>query len=255
MHYVERYATVIFLLITTVLWLTFEQWVIGLIPAALFIFFLLKEETNRRLLYLALSAGLAILVVAPINSDTSIAHVSFVLPFYVLSIILPRLVLWRHDKSILKIRFFPEKFRWSDFFFICITIPLSALGLYWYLTYANPEVTQNWDIVTETPVKSLFMLALGMYLAGFWDEAFGQNTALAIFERMFPPFVAITFSSAIYAAALWDLAFRGWGFFVMYMFAFSQGILWRRSRCLFWVIIVHFSLEVLLYYLIVSAKF
>ena len=243
------------MLLTTVLWLTFEQWLIGLAAAVPFTFFLLRESKHNQRLYLALSTGLVVLIVAPINTDTTVSHVVFVIPFYVLSVVLPRIVLWRYDKNILQVRFFPEKWRIEDFFYVCVTIPLSVIGLYWYLTYANPEVTQNWDIVTETPIKSLLMLALGMYLAGFWDEMFGQNTALAIFERLFPRFVAISFSSAIYAAALWDLAFRGSGFFVMYMFAFSQGILWQRSRCLFWVILVHFSLEVLLYYLIVRAHF
>lgn len=99
------------------------------------------------------------------------------------------------------------------------------------------------------------MLAFGMYAVGFWDEVFGQNTALAIYEKLFSAPFAIALSSTIYAAALWDLAFRGWGFFVMYFFVFSQGVLWYRTRCLFWVVLVHFSLELFLYILIVRTHF
>ena len=99
------------------------------------------------------------------------------------------------------------------------------------------------------------MLFIGMYLAGLWDEMFGQNTALAIFETMFKRPFSNLFAMVIYAAALWDLAFRGIGFLGMFPFILSQGILWQRSRTLFWVVVVHFTLEVLLYSLIVQSRF
>lgn len=253
--HLNAYGAALSLLSTVVLWLTFERWLIGLIPASLFVYFLLQQPKLQKRRYLALCSGLIPLIVAPINSDTSIRHVLFVIPFYALSVYLPRLVLMRSEPELLKIRWLPKRFRWSDLAYVSFTIPGSALGLWWYLSYVNPEVVYNWPLDTSTPVKTLVMLFIGMYLAGLWDEIFGQNTALAIFETQFRFPWANLFAMIIYAAALWDLAFRGWGFLVMFPFILSQGILWQRSRTLFWVLVVHFSLEVVLYILIVQSRF
>ncbi len=251
----QRYGAALSLLTTVVLWLTFEQWLWGIIPALVFAFLLTKEPKDPQRRYIALCLGLIPLFVAPINSDTSIRHVLFVIPFYALSVYLPRIYLMRKEPELLKIHWLPKRFKWSDIGYISFTIPGSALGLWWYLTYVNPEVVYNWPLDISTPVKTLSMLFIGMYLAGLWDEIFGQNTALAIFETMFPFPWANLFAMVIYAAALWDLAFRGWGFLVMFPFVLSQGILWQKSRTLFWVVVVHFTLEVLLYTLIVQSRF
>jgi len=232
------------MLLTTVLWMTFEAWLWGLIPALIFGVLLFTETT-----------GIALLIVVPFTTDASLLNLILLAPVYLLSLVLPRLVLWNYDKTILRIQFFPKVWRRADFIHVCVAIPLSVLGLFLYLTYASPEVVNNWDFSTVTTFLHFFLLGLGMYLLAFWDELFCQNTVLPIFDKLFGYPVAIVFSSTVFAAVMWDLAFRGWGFLATFIFAFSQGVLWRRSRSLFWVILVHFILEAALVFLIMRGHF
>jgi len=249
------YIPLIALLLMVVLWVALEQFLIGSIPAAIFIISLFFESNKRRLYYLALFSSIVVLTIAPINTDLNIQHVSLLLPAFIAALVLPTVILWRERPKVIDFNLFPKHIDWVDVLYTIISIPLAWAVISLYFNVISPEVPFNWTL-GETPNNGeLFGLFMGINGVGIWDELFFINISFAIIRRLFAFRVANPAQAVIYTGILWDMAFRGTGFFLVYIFALTQGAMFERSKALIWVLIVHLIVDYFLFQIIVNTYY
>ena len=248
------------LLVTSVAWTAFgsygfSAYSVGGLFALGFAVSLLREPPERVLRYLALAASVLVLGVAPINTDTSNEHVLILGTAFLLAILLPTLILWRQKARIITFKLLPDELDWVEIFYTLLSVPLAWGVLQLYFFVLSPEVPFNWLLPSEPQTEPLLRLFLGINAVGIWDELFFINVSYAIVRSLFPYLTANLAQSVIYTAVLWTMAFKGAGLLLVYVFAFTQGAMYERSRCLLWVLIVHLIVDYFLFQAIVSAYY
>ena len=248
------------LLVTSVAWTAFSSYgfaaySVGGLFAVGFAISLLYESPARALRYLALAASMAVLGVAPVNTDTSNTHILILGTAFLLAIALPTIILWRQKPRIVTFKFWPDHFDWVEVFYTLLAVPLAWGVLHLYFFVLSPEVPFNWSLPPEPQTEPLLRLFLGINGVGIWDELFFINVSYAIMRSLFPYLTANLAQSVIYTTVLWTMAFRGVGPLLVYAFAFTQGAMYERSRALLWVLIVHLIVDYFLFQAIVSAYY
>ena len=248
------------LLVTSVAWTAFGSYgfgaySVGGLFAVGFAVSLLREPPDRALRYLALAASVAVLGAAPINTDTSNEHILILGTAFLLAIVLPTLILWRREPRVITFKLFPDEFDWVEVFYTLLAIPLAWGVFQFYFFVWSPQVPFNWSLPSEPQTEPLLRLFLGINAVGIWDELFFINVSYAIIRSLFPYLTANLAQSVIYTTVLWTMAFRGVGPLLVYIFAFTQGAMYERSKSLLWVLIVHLIVDYFLYQAIVSAYY
>lgn len=249
------YLPLIALLLTVVLWVSLEQFVIGAIPAAIFIISLFFESPKRRLYYIALFSSVLVLTIAPVNTDVNPSHVAILFTAFVAALVLPTVILWRERPRVIDFNLFPKHIDWVDILYTAISIPLAWLVISFYFKVISPEVPYNWSLGEIPNNGELFGLFMGINGVGIWDELFFINVSYAIIRKLFSFKVANPAQAVIYTGILWDMAFRGTGFFLVYIFALTQGAMFERSKALIWVLIVHLIVDYFLFQIIVNTYY
>jgi membrane protease YdiL (CAAX protease family) len=196
----------------------------------------------------------AVLALAPINTDTSTAHfISLGLPFLAV-VLVPFVLLGRMDPGVLSSTFFPKRLSRLELGYVLLSVPLAWGGLRLYFSL-SPEIPYNWSLPPEPDADALVRLFLGINAVGVWDELFFVNTAYAILRSLFPFWPANLGQSVVYTAVLFDMAFRGWGPLFVATLALTQGIMFERSRSLLYVLLVHLIVDYFLFQEIVTAYY
>ena len=239
----------------SVTWITFSAWLLGALFATGFAVSLLREPLSRVLRYLALAAAVVVLALAPINTDTSDEHILVLGSAFLGAIILPTLILWRQRPHVITFKLLPNHFDWVELVYTLSAIPLAWGAFQLYFFVLSPEVPYNWTLPAEPQNESLLRLFLGINTVGIWDELFFINVSYAIIRSLFPYLTANLAQSVLYTTVLWTMAFRGVGLLFVYVFAFTQGAMYERSRSLLWVLIVHLIVDYFLFQAIVSAYY
>ena len=247
------------LLVTSVAWTAFGShggaYGVGGLFATGFAVSLLREPSDRALRYLALAASVAVLGAAPINTDTSNEHVLILGTAFLLAIVLPTLILWRRKPRVITFKLIPDEFDWVEVFYTLLAVPLAWGVFQLYFFVWSPHVPFNWSLPSEPQTEPVLRLFLGINAVGIWDELFFINVSYAIIRSLFPYLTANLAQSVIYTTVLWTMAFRGVGPLLVYIFAFTQGAMYERSKSLLWVLIVHLIVDYFLFQAIVSAYY
>ena len=252
----SKFLPLICLLLLVVLWVALESYLLGIIPAIGFVFFVSKENPTRRLSYLALSSSVIVLTLAPINTDLSNIHFLTLSTCFILAIVLPTFIL--RSKGIITFNFFPKhinKIDKIDIFYTLLSIPLAWGAFMLYFLVLSPDVPFNWTQPSKPEGEQLFRLFIGINGVGVWDELFFINVSYAIIRKLFRFWPANFAQAVVYTSILWDMAFRGFGLFFVYAFAITQGAMYERSKVLLWVLIVHLIVDYFLFQAIVSAHY
>ena len=248
------------LLVTSVAWTAFSSYGFGAYSAGGlfatgFAVSLLREPPDRALRYLALAASVAVLGAAPVNTNTSNEHVLILGTAFLLAILLPTFILWRRKPRVITFKLIPDHFDWVEVFYTLLAVPLAWGVFQLYFFVLSPQVPFNWSLPPEPQTEPLLRLFLGINAVGIWDELFFINVSYAIIRSLFPYLTANLAQSVIYTTVLWTMAFRGVGPLLVYLFAFTQGAMYERSRSLLWVLIVHLIVDYFLFQSIVSAYY
>ena len=195
----------------------------------------------------ALLACIAILAVAPINTNTSTTHfVALAIPFF-LVIAMPAFLLSRTDPGVIRFQMLPRRFRWLDVFYVLISIPLSWLVFRLYFGIVNPEVPGHWHLPAQPDSEAIWRLVIGINCVGIWDELFFVNTVYAVLRSMFPCRLANAAQAVVYATVLYRMAFTGIGPPIIYIFALTQGTMIEQSKSLLYILIVHLIVDAFLF--------
>jgi CAAX prenyl protease-like protein len=194
-----------------------------------------------------LLACIAILTVAPINTNTSTSHfIALGIPFF-LVIAVPALLLQRTDPGVIRFRIWPRRFRFVDVFYVLVSIPLSWLAFHFYFGAWSPEVPSHWPLPALPDREATWRLFIGINCVGIWDELFFINTVYAVLRSLFAYPLANAAQAVIYTTVLYHMAFTGAGPFIVYLFALTQGAMFKESDSLLYVLVVHLIVDAFLF--------
>ncbi len=213
---------------------------------------LASSHPIRRHLPLVLGS-LALLGITPINTDVSNAHMLQMALTLTLAVAIPYAVskyLMREDLIQFPIH---NKRRWhrSEFIYIFVTAAIAYLLLPFYL--ADTGSYQNWSV--EPTTDGLIRLFIGTNGLGLWDELFFICTVLAVFRRYLPFVWANLAQAVLFTSFLYELGFRGWGPAAIFLFALSQGYIFRRTGSLLYIVTIHLTLDFILYLALIHAYY
>lgn len=229
-------------------------WILGVIV----VMFCERDFRNHLML---LFGSLALLGFTPIDTDISwgaIGHFTIML-----SIVL--LAPWAVAKFVLKTNAIEFQFGWRQrwtktrIIYVPVAFFLSYLIFPWYLkdtsapAFLNVPAFENWMVGIEW--SPLFRLFLGTNGLGIWDELFFINVVYAVLRRYVPIWQANAFQAVLFTSFLFELGFTGWGPLVIYPFALLQGYIYEKTQSLFYVIVIHLTVDFVLYLTLVNCHF
>lgn len=200
-------------------------------------------EADFRKDFILIYISMVLLGITPITTDTSTGHFIGMGMTLTLAILLPLLLSRRFGRPI-RFRFQHQR-KWlkREIGYILFTAVISYFLLPFYLrntgAHLNWSVEPNWD--------SVIRLFIGTNALGIWDELFFVNTVLGIYRRYLPFAAANILQSVLYASFLFELGFTGWGPVMIFVFAVIQGVVFRKTDSLFYVITIHLTLDFILF--------
>ena len=179
---------------------------------------------------------------------------------FTLAIVVPAAVLhFTGDQGIIRFRFWPVHWRKQDLIYTILSIPLAWVVLKSYewgnREFFDNELFRQWSMPPEADAGEIRRLFIGINLVGLWDELFFVNTCFAILRSLFRFRIANALQAVLYTAVLFDMAFVGCGFFVVFLFAWTQGAMFEKSESLLWVLIVHLIVDYFLVAFIVQTYY
>ncbi|MEJ0073224.1 MAG: CPBP family glutamic-type intramembrane protease [Candidatus Saccharibacteria bacterium] len=105
-----------------------------------------------------------------------------------------------------------------------------------------------------TDPGGLFTLFLGTNSLGIWDELFFVLTVLALLRRHIPFAAANTVQAVLWTCFLFDLGFQAWMPLLLFPFALLQGVVFKRTHSLLYLLAIHLTLDFVLYLALINAQ-
>ena len=214
------------------------------------LFLLLTKRQFAKYVLLAY-ISVAILGATPINTDISWGHAVFMGLTLLTALLVPYAVsrhVWK-DK-ILQFKFHHGR-NWykKEVAYIFITAALAYLLLPFYLRDTGSYL--NWTV--EPGTGNIIRFFIGTNALGIWDELFFISILLGIF-RQFMPFTLANLSQAtLFTSFLYELGFRGWGPLPIFIFALTQGYIFKKTESLLYIITIHLTLDLVLFLALLDA--
>lgn len=140
---------------------------------------------------------------------------------------------------------------WRRVVYIGLVMLLTTLLLPGYFRATTAYL--NWPVTWEW--ASVVSLGVGIAVLGVWDELFFVITVLRFLQLFLPFPLANALQALLYMSFLYALGFRGWGYVLIFLFAYSQGWVWRRTESLGFLIAVHWAVDVVLFLALLDAHF
>ena len=131
-----------------------------------------------------------------------------------------------------------------------------AYGFLWLYFYElTPDLHHSWPLpIGDEPgrTEAMWRLFWGCNFVGIWDELAFINFVFVLLHRQFT-FVEANLLQAVYFTSfLHEMAFVGWGPVVIYLFALIQGLTYKRTGSLFYIVILHLMIDSILFYMIAN---
>lgn len=252
MHSTSRkYLSVILLCLSTVVLIGIHNPIYGwplLLISALFLLVTPKEYARDLLL---LHGSVAILGLTPITTDISYGHMALMGSTLLAAVALPYLVsryVYKNKRVVFTFRYGR---RWSkrEVLYVLFAGLIAYFLIPFYLL--NTGAYLNWP--SETDMSSIIRLFIGTNGLGIWDEFFFICTALGILRHYFPFRWANLFQAVMFTSFLHELGFTGWGPIMIFIFALTQGYIFRKTESLLYVISIHLTVDFILFLALINA--
>jgi len=189
-----------------------------------------------------------------IDGDTSNAHVlELILTLGVSILLLPALAAkyWLKeplDYSWVRGRWSLKMWLWFPAGFV-----LAYAFLYFYFHHWTPTLHLSWPLPEEGPrSEALWRLFWGCNFVGIWDELAFINFVFVLIHRQFSFGEANLAQAFFFTSFLHEMAFVGWGPVVIFAFALVQGLTYKRTGSLLYIIILHLIIDSILFYMIAN---
>lgn len=147
------------------------------------------------------------------------------------------------------------KGRWS--LKMWLWLPLGfvlAFGFMWlYFNVLTPTLHHSWPLPLEGDrTEAMWRLFWGCNFVGIWDELAFINFVFVLVHRHFR-FGEANFAQAFFFTSfLHEMAFVGWGPVVIFLFALIQGLTYKKTSSLFYIVILHLMIDSILFYMIAN---
>ena len=130
-----------------------------------------------------------------------------------------------------------------------------AYGFLWlYFHVLTPDLHHSWPLPQgrQGRTEALWRLFWGCNLVGIWDELAFINFVFVLMHRHFAFIEANVAQAVFFTSFLHEMAFVGWGPVVIYAFALIQGLTYKRTGSLFYIVILHLMIDSILFYMIAN---
>ncbi|MEO6761853.1 MAG: CPBP family glutamic-type intramembrane protease [Candidatus Saccharimonadales bacterium] len=193
---------------------------------------------------------IAILGLIPINTDLSFEHITIMGSALTIAVIGPYLISrFIYKENIIKYPLTNGRWQWWHYGYIALTALLAYLILPVWLLHTGDYL--NWSV--PTGLGGLTTLFLGTNGLGIWDELFFVLTCLTLL-RLYMPFIwANLIQATLWTAFLFDLGFQAWMPLLIFPFALLQGIVYKRTHSLLYLLAIHLTLDLVLYLALINA--
>lgn len=212
-----------------------------------------EEPSLRRRMGVLLGC---VLVLTFCDINTGLDNRNFLqvgLPFAAV-VVAPALLLRRTDPGVIRFALWPRRFRWIDILYVVLSVPLAyfLLKFYWSV---DPIMPSHWPLPHYKDSEQTLRLIVGINAVGIWDELFFVNTSYAILRSLFGFKTANATQAVLYTCVLYDMAFTGIGPWIIYFFAWTQGLMFEESENLLYVLLVHLIVDAFLVAAILSGNY
>jgi membrane protease YdiL (CAAX protease family) len=131
---------------------------------------------------------------------------------------------------------------------------LLAYAVLWlYFNRWQPTLHTSWNLAAYADRReALWRLFWGCNFVGVWDELAFINFVLILLWRHFSFWEANLAQAVFFTSFLYEMAFFGVGPLLIYPFALIQGYTYRRTRSLLYIILLHLSIDSILFYMIAN---
>ena len=129
-----------------------------------------------------------------------------------------------------------------------------AFGFMWlYFNVLTPDLHRSWPLpLTGDRTEAMWRLFWGCNFVGFWDELAFINLVFVLLHRHFGFREANLAQAVFFTSFLHEMAFVGWGPVVIYLFAMVQGLTYKKTGSLFYIVILHLMIDSILFYMIAN---
>lgn len=248
---ISKYVSIGLLVLAALLLIPFEQKVAGYIVLGTGALSLLASERwfARHMTVLFLSLA----VLGATHIDTSIEPVPFVTMGLLLLVAvgLPY-VIFRYvykEPEIIRYHFEKHSFTKVQIGYILLALIVSYLLLPFWMQSTGGYM--NWTVATDP--ASLVVLFVGTNGLGIWDELFFIVTVLGILRHHLPFWQANIVQAVLFTGFLYELGFQGWAPFAIFPFALSQGLIFKYTQNLLYIIAIHLTIDLVLYLALINA--
>lgn len=199
---------------------------------------------------LLLCAMLALLGFTPVNTDISWEHMLSMGAAMTLAVAIPFFVTRRIFKE--KTISFPfrhgRKWYRKEIAYVAVAAALAYFLLPFYLHQTGSYLNWTVDISTFDSIARLFV---GTNALGIWDELFFIGTALALFRKHIPFALANVAQAVLFCSFLYELGFRGWGPVATFIFALTQGFIFKNSKSFLYILTIHLTIDFILFLVLI----
>lgn len=109
----------------------------------------------------------------------------------------------------------------------------------------------NWPAADDA--SSVFRLFVGTNALGIWDELFFICTVFALFWKHVGFWKANILQAVLFTSFLYELGFEGYGPIMIYLFALTQGYIFKTTHSLFYLLCVHLLFDFILFLVLLHA--
>lgn len=240
-----EYLNVLLLCASTVVLIGLQLKLAGYILLGVGMLGLLLCAPSFRKNILLVYLSVALLGITPINTSVEFPHTLLMgVPLF-LTVFVPYWLTRKVYKNN-AVRFpFHHGRRWykTEILYIFITAGLAYLILPFMLRETGSYL--NWDI--QPGAWNLTESYVGLNVVAIWDELFFVSTVLGIFRMHLPFWAANMAQAVIFTSFLYTLGFQGWCPVVVYLFALSQGYIFKKTDSLLYVLTIHLTLDLVLH--------
>jgi hypothetical protein len=131
-----------------------------------------------------------------------------------------------------------------------------AYGFMWlYFHVLTPDLHHSWPLPPiDSPdrAEAMWRLFWGCNFVGIWDELAFINFVFVLLHRHFRFGEANLAQALFFTSFLHEMAFVGWGPVVIYLFALIQGLTYKKTGSLFYIVILHLMIDSILFYMIAN---
>jgi hypothetical protein len=247
---IVKVVSILLLVLGAVVLIPLQQQIAGymiLATGALSLF-----ATNRQFAQdiILIYVSIGILGITPIDTRITFAHMLTMGTALLLAVSIP-FVVTRYVYKQSSITYPLGKHTWTrgHIGYLLLALALSYLILPFWMQSTGEYHNWNFDLTVE----SLGLLFIGTNALGIWDELFFVVTVLALLRRHLPFVWANLAQASMFTAFLYELGFRGWAPFLIFPFALLQGIVFKKTENLIYVIAIHLTLDFVLYLALINA--